>query len=94
MRYGLTEGDFDRVDRQQNFLRAVMAKVLADDTIGNPLTFSNTLESITNSLTIDQSWSNGQLRSLAFSLRGLDPDKVRFMTLPFARYDSVPTRGR
>jgi LCP family protein required for cell wall assembly len=93
MRYGLTEGDFDRVDRQQNFLRAVMAKVLADETIGNPLRFSDTLESITSSLTIDQSWSNGQLRSLAFSLRGINQEKVRFMTLPFARYDSIPDAG-
>ena len=36
-RHGLLEGDFDRIDRQQNFLRAVLRKTLADGTIGNPL---------------------------------------------------------
>lgn len=93
MRYGLTEGDFDRVDRQQNFLRAVMAKTLADDTVGNPLRFSDTLGAVTASLTVDESWSNAALRSLAVSLRGLDTDEVRFMTLPFSHYDSVPVAG-
>ena len=43
MRYGLTQGDFDRVDRQQNFLRAVMQKTLSDDTIGNPRRFTATV---------------------------------------------------
>ncbi len=71
MRYGLLEGDFDRVARQQNFLRAVMRKVLADDTVGNPLKFTDTVEAITRNLTIDESWSNGELRSLALSMRGL-----------------------
>ena len=47
MRYGLLDGDFDRVARQQNFLRAVLHKTLADGTIGNPLKFTDTLEAIT-----------------------------------------------
>ena len=97
MRYGLLNGDFDRVARQQNFLRAVMRKVLADDTVGNPLKFTDTVESITRNLTIDEGWSNGELRSLALSMRGLQgkdgEKKVRFVTLPFDRYDTVPDLG-
>lgn len=93
MRYGLLDGDFDRVARQQNFLRAVMRKVLADDTVGNPLKFTDTVESITRNLTIDEGWSNGELRSLALSMRGLQgkqgEKKVRFVTLPFDRYDEI-----
>lgn len=97
MRYGLLNGDFDRVARQQNFLRAVMRKVLANDTVGNPLKFTDTVESITRNLTIDEGWSNGDLRSLALSMRGLQgkegEKKVRFVTLPFDRYDTVPDVG-
>jgi len=93
MRYGLLNGDFDRVARQQNFLRAVMRKVLADGTVGNPLKFTDTVESITRNLTIDEGWSNGELRGLALSMRGLQgkqgEKKVRFVTLPFDRYDEV-----
>ena len=93
MRYGLLNGDFDRVARQQNFVRAVMRKVLADGTVGNPLKFTDTVESITRNLTVDEGWSNGDLRSLALSMRGLQGQegekKVRFVTLPFDRYDEV-----
>jgi LCP family protein required for cell wall assembly len=92
-RHGLANGDFDRVDRQQNFLRALMGKVLMDETIGNPLKFTDTLEAITSHLTVDESWSSRAIRSLAFSLRSLDSSKVRFMTLPLDRYESVPGAG-
>ena len=56
MRHGLLEGDFDRVDRQQNFLRAVLRKTLADGTIGNPFKLNRVLDAITEHLTVDESW--------------------------------------
>jgi LCP family protein required for cell wall assembly len=93
MRYGLINGDFDRVDRQQNFLRALMEKVLANDTIGNPVKFTHTLDALTKHLTIDADWSNGEIRSLALSLQGLEAKNVKFVTLPFARYDTVDGVG-
>ena len=92
-RHGLANGDFDRVDRQQNFLRALMAKVLSDGTIGNPLKFTDTLEAITKHLTVDASWKNGDIRSLALSMRNIEAKKVRFMTLPLDRYETVPAAG-
>ena len=96
-RHGLLEGDFDRIDRQQNFLRAVLRKTLADGTIGNPTKLSNTLGAITDHLAVDSSWSTKDLRGLAFSLRGIDASKVRFMTLPLlalpgpSRASAAPT---
>jgi len=93
MRHGLTNGDFDRVARQQNFLRTLMAKVLEDGTIGNPVKFSNTLDAITSHLTVDESWSNGDIRGLALGLRNLDADHVRFVTLPLDRYETVEGAG-
>ncbi len=92
-RHGLANGDFDRVDRQQNFLRALMSKVLDDGTIGNPVKFTDTLEAITNHLTVDESWSSGDIRSLALSLRNLEAKKVRFMTLPLDHYETLPQVG-
>lgn len=92
-RYGLLGGDFDRVDRQQNFLRALMGKVLAEETIGNPLTFSKTMAALTENLTIDDEWSTADLRSLALSLRGLDSTKVRFMTLPLDEFQVIDGAG-
>ncbi len=92
-RHGLTNGDFDRVARQQNFLRAVMEKTLADDTIGNPVKLNKTLDAITNHLTVDESWSNGEMRNLIVSLRDLDSDHVRFVTVPLDHYESVEGYG-
>lgn len=92
-RYGLDEGDFDRVNRQQNFLRAVMTKVIDAKTIGDPTKFPETLEAITSNLTVDEGWSNGDIRSLALGLRHLDPDQVRFVTLPLGSYDDVDGVG-
>jgi anionic cell wall polymer biosynthesis LytR-Cps2A-Psr (LCP) family protein len=93
MRHGLLNGDFDRVDRQQNFLRTLMEKVLADDTIGNPVKFTHTLDALTKNLTIDSGWSNSALRSLAFSLRKLSVKDVNFVTVPLDHYETVPGVG-
>ncbi len=93
MRHGLLEGDFDRIDRQQNFLRAVLRKTLADGTIGNPIKLNDTLGAITDHLAVDASWSTRDLRNLALSLRGIDASKVRFMTLPLLRYQDIPGVG-
>lgn len=92
-RHGLANGDFDRVTRQQNFLRAVMDKVLADGTIGNPVKLLNTLDAITKHLVVDSSWSNSDLRNLALSLRNLHADKVKFVTIPLDHFEDIPGVG-
>lgn len=88
-RYNLDEGDFDRVNRQQNFLRAVLTKVVDSRTIGDPTRFPKTLDAITSHLTVDQGFSNDDIRGLALSMRNLSPSKVRFVTLPLGSYDTV-----
>ena len=93
-RHGLANGDFDRVDRQQNFLRALMGKVLADGTIGNPLKFTDTLEAITKHLTVDAELEERRHpRPRALDARPRGSRKVRFMTLPLDRYETVPDAG-
>lgn len=89
MRYGLLNGDFDRVARQQNFLRALLRKTLSDEVVGDPTKFPDTLRAVINHLTVDEGWSEGELRSLALSLRGLETKDVEFLTLPFDRYGEV-----
>jgi LCP family protein required for cell wall assembly len=93
MRHGLLEGDFDRIDRQQNFLRAVLQKTLSDGTIGNPVKLNNVLGAITGHLAVDSDWSTKDLRNLALSLRGINSKNVRFMTLPLLRYQVIPGVG-
>ncbi len=86
-RHGLANGDFDRIKRQQNFLRATMSKLLSSG-VRNPIKLPSVVGSITRYLTVDNTWSNGEIRSLALSMRGIHTDNVAFLTAPFGSYDT------
>jgi LCP family protein required for cell wall assembly len=89
-RYGLPGGDFDRIKRQQNFLRELMKKTLSDGTMSNPIKLTNVLKAITSNLTVDDEFSSGEMRSLALSMRGLHSDDVTFLTVPNAGTGYTP----
>ncbi len=89
-RHGLTNGDFDRIKRQQNFMRSTMAKLLSNGTTSNPVTFGRVVKAITSNLTVDSSWDNGEIRSLAWSMRDIGTEEVQFVTAPLGRYDTTP----
>lgn len=89
MRYGLAEGDFDRIKRQQNFLRAFMKKMLSSGTTANPIKLTNSVEAIVKYLTVDEEFSNEEMRGLALSLRSLSEEDVTFVTVPKERYDTI-----
>lgn len=89
MRYGLSEGDFDRIKRQQNFLRAFMKKMLSTGTTANPIKLTNTVEAIVKYLVVDDDFTNSEMRSLALSLRSLEEEDVTFVTVPKKRYATV-----
>lgn len=92
-RYGLLRGDFDRIARQQNFLRALMGKMLAKGTMRNPVKLINTVGALTKNLTVDQSWTAGDMRGLALSLRGMQTEDVIFLTAPVAGTETIPVYG-
>ena len=92
-RYGLLNGDFDRIARQQNFLRALMKKMLSKGTMSNPLKLTNTLGALTKNLTVDAEWDTRDMRALALSMRGIQADNVTFMTIPVAGISTDPTYG-
>lgn len=92
-RYGLQRGDFDRIARQQNFLRAMMKKMLAKGTTRNPAKLVATLSALTENLTVDAEWNSGDMRGLALSLRGTKAKDVTFMTAPVAGTETIPGLG-
>lgn len=81
-RYGLTDGDFGRIERQQNFIRATMRQLLARGTLTNPIRLNNVLDAVVDSVILDAEWNSGDLRGLAISLRGISSEDVTFMTMP------------
>jgi hypothetical protein len=50
--------------------------------MSNPIKLTNALQAITSNLTVDQDFSNKEIRSLALSLRGMSTEDVTFVTIP------------
>ncbi|WP_143591470.1 LCP family protein [Thermoactinospora rubra] len=68
-RYNLAGGDFDRIKRQQAFLRALGEKVVSKGTLTDPLALNELLEAVTKSISVDSGVTLGTLRDLALELR-------------------------
>lgn len=83
-RYRLPGGDFDRVQRHQNYLRAVLAKVSRENLLTDPGELDDFLLAVTDSVSADDGLSNLDLLRLANDLRGLSQADVAFMTAPVA----------
>ncbi|HEX2176489.1 MAG TPA: LCP family protein [Nocardioidaceae bacterium] len=92
-RYALEEGDFDRIKRQQNFLRAVMQKTVSRGTLANPLKLTNLLQAVTDATTVDSGWTAGEMRRLALNLRDLGPSDVQYLTAPTTGTEDVEGVG-
>lgn len=78
-RYGLPNSDFDRIHRQQIFLRALMQKAASSGTLSNPVKLKNFLDAATESLTVDNSFS---LKDMALEFRKLRAGDISFVTSP------------
>ena len=83
-RKNLPNGDIDRITRQQQFIGAMVRKVLSAGTLLNPFKLNGFLDVATSSLTVDQDLSVGNLRDLALRLRSFQAGGVIFTTVPIA----------
>jgi LCP family protein required for cell wall assembly len=83
-RTGLPEGDLSRVQRQQNALRALLTKAVSSGMLRNPARLYDLLDAVSRSVGVDDTLSNGDLRSLAYELRNLRTGAVTFLTSPVA----------
>jgi LCP family protein required for cell wall assembly len=88
-RHGLSNGDFGRIERQQNFMRATMQKLLSSmHGVGAISTINHLLSTLNDYLTIDDTWENDELKNLALSLRNIHAGDVQFFTAPLGGYDT------
>lgn len=92
-REGLPRGDFDRVQRQQNFVRATLDKMASTSVLANPVRLTRTVIELSEMVAVDESLTPGRMRSLALSARGLRPNQIRFVTIPHNGTDNVEGAG-
>lgn len=78
-RYDVPGGDFGRMKSQQLVMKALAEKATSSGVITNPVRLDALLSTVARSLTLDQSMN---LRDLAFSLKGISPNDLKFATLP------------
>jgi LCP family protein required for cell wall assembly len=81
-RYGLPGGDFDRVRRQQNFLRALMQGLLTRETLTDPGSLAEVTGAVARAASVDDSLSGTAMIRLALEMRGIRSDDVTFLTVP------------
>jgi LCP family protein required for cell wall assembly len=82
-RYGLPRGDFDRVQRHQNFLRAVMQRSQSMAVLANPLAVSKLVNEVTSNLAVDSEFKSSEILDLTFAGLGLRMDDVSYATVPY-----------
>jgi anionic cell wall polymer biosynthesis LytR-Cps2A-Psr (LCP) family protein len=76
----LPGGDFDRIKRQQTFIKVLMNK--ASDSFNNPFALTDLLDAASKAVSVDSGLTGGELRSLALSARSLRSSSVVFSTAP------------
>lgn len=81
-RKGLPNGDIDRIRRQQQFIGAIVRKVLSAGTLANPLRLNGVIDAATESLKVDDGTSFGDLQDLALRFRSFSSGGVSFTTVP------------
>ena len=83
-RKGLPAGDLDRVQRHQNAVRALLAKATEGGVLTSPVRTFQLLDEFTRWVTVDDTLTNSDLRSLGWDLRNLQPGAMTFLTAPVA----------
>jgi LCP family protein required for cell wall assembly len=81
-RYGLPGGDFDRVKRQQAFLRAVLQASLHQEMRKDPQMLYGFLDTVARNISVDSGWSSADMAKLVFSMRDFRSANLRFLTVP------------
>ncbi len=80
----LRGGDFDRVKRQQYFVRAVFRRLSDRNTLSDPVALRALATSLGNGVRVDTGFTTDEMLRLAVSLRSLRPEQVTFLTAPIA----------
>ncbi|MGP7960231.1 LCP family protein [Sanguibacter sp. A247] len=83
-RYGLPGGDFDRVKRQQNWARAILAKAVSQGTLTDPGRATSFVSTVAGAIAVDDNLGLADMVRLASELKELRAHDVVFFTAPVA----------
>lgn len=81
-RKAFKDGDYQRVKDQQIFIKAIVGKVLARDTLTNPGRISEAVNQLSPYVSVDDTLDALSVGQLGISLAGVRKDDLHFFTLP------------
>jgi LCP family protein required for cell wall assembly len=81
-RHATPRGDFDRIERQQQFIRSVMAKIGKPSVLGNPVRVNELARAFAQNITVDQAFQFDDLVRFALSVRRVGPDQLLTYSVP------------
>lgn len=81
-RYAFADGDFQRTRNQQQFVKAVMSKVLTAETLTRPARVTGLVDAIAPHLAVDEGLDSGYLAQLGAGMRDVRVDDVVFFGAP------------
>ena len=82
-RYSLPRGDFDRMRRQQAWMRAIMQKTFDQEVLTDVPKLSSMLTALLEHSAVDQTLGFDSMLSLATELTAIRSGSVSFFTAPF-----------
>jgi LCP family protein required for cell wall assembly len=88
-RHGLPNGDFDRIKRQQAFVRSLITKLAHGDVLGNPKALAELLASVRQNVRVDQSWDVVEFAKQLASASALDFGMIPVTLSPDSRDPSL-----
>jgi len=77
-------GDIGRMQRQQQFMSAVLRKATSTGTLLNPIKLVNFFNAAIKTVTTDKDFNKNDLLTLGKQLKNLSVDKVRTLTVPLS----------
>jgi LCP family protein required for cell wall assembly len=81
-RHALVNGDFGRVQRQQAWMRAIVAK--ANNNRSDPLKMASFLQAITSSVAVDEALTLDRIQELFDGAGDISTNDITFMTAPYS----------
>lgn len=89
-RYELSQGDLSRVQRQQNWIRAIATEVFRQDILNDMAKLTNFIDVVARAVAVDEGFTVPEIRDLALSIRHLRAADITFMTVPVGENGSTP----
>lgn len=91
-RKSLARGDFDRIERQQQFMLGVLRGLRSRDVVANPLKVNQVVGELSDFVSVDSGLTNAEMARIAWSSRRIGPNAIRTATAP--NHGSATVQGQ